>query len=108
MWQRKRLKSSRIFVIVGFLSIKPDDVLITVLVKANHGKSPDIKNMLKLDKLDEPDNFEPIISVKTIRYTAIITIGLINAHTTPRIEPAYRSLKSCKVKFIINGIFIFV
>ena len=88
IWQKKKLKFTRIFVIIDFLSKKLDEVLSTVLVKANHGKSPDIKNILKLERFEEPANREPIISVNTIRYTAIITIGLIKAQIIPKIEPA--------------------
>ena len=67
IWQKKKLKFTRIFVIIDFLSKKLDEVLITVLVKANQGKSPDIKKILKLEKFEEPANREPIISVKTIK-----------------------------------------
>ena len=67
MWKKKRLKFTRIFVIIDFLSKKLDEVLSTVLVKANQGKRPDIKNILKLERFEEPANREPIISVNTIR-----------------------------------------
>ena len=67
MWHKNRLKFKRILVIIGFLSKKPDDVRMTVLVKANHGKSPDIRNILKLERFEEPANLEPIIPVKIIK-----------------------------------------
>ena len=88
MYKGKKLRLTLIFVIIDFFSWKADAVLVKVLENASQGRSPEIKKILKLDRFEDPARRAPIISVKTNRYTVIITMGLIKAHKEPKTEPA--------------------